>query len=191
MGRPYEIRANEGYATAMMRDDAAHHFDDPARRWSSLLQGIHGQRREAVIKALRNSVDSGYPATAEGVRILVAYAQGQISARQYVTQTLESLGFLPAAYAPASSERQQGSWRQTPSVRRAAPWDDERSASRRPQAAAPALLDFNESRVESRESERFSTTITQSRRNTRHEVVQAYVNGQIPVEEFLRLQRGR
>lgn len=191
MGRSHEIRANEGHATAMMRDANAHHSDDPAQRWSSLLEGIHGQRREAVIKALRNSVDSGYPATAEGVRILVAYAQGQISARQYMSQTLESLGFRPAAYGSTPAERQHGSWRQTPPVRRTDPWHDERPAPRRPLAsAAPALLDFNESRVESRESEGFSTTITQSRRTSRHEVVQAYINGQIPVEEFLRLQRG-
>ena len=103
----------------MMRDVNSHHSDDPAHRWSALLSGLIGRRRDAVVKALRNSVDSGYPANADGVRVLVAYAQGQISARQYVAQVLESLGFVPAAYVPAPAVRAPESWH---SARDADPW---------------------------------------------------------------------
>ncbi len=161
----------------MMRDANAHHSNDPAQRWAAQLDGIYGRRREAIIRALRDSEDSGYPANAESVRILVAYAQGQISARQYVAQIMESLGFIPSAYSPPA--RQPESWRQPE------PW---REPTRRPTPAV-GLLDFNESRI-AREPER-STTITQSRRTTRQEAVQAYVNGQIPMEEFLRLSRAQ
>ena len=112
-------RPTGDFATAMMRDVNSHHSDDPAHRWSALLSGLIGRRRDAVVKALRNSVDSGYPANADGVRVLVAYAQGQISARQYVAQILESLGFVPAAYAPAPAVRAPESWH---SARDADPW---------------------------------------------------------------------
>lgn len=167
----------------MMRDANAHHSNDPAQRWSAQLEGIHGRRREAIIKALRNSIDSGYPANDESVRILVSYAQGQISARQYVAQIMESLGFIPSAYSPAA--RQPDAWRQPE------PWR-EPSRPRQRSVSSPALLDFNESRIEARAPERgTSTTITQSRRTTRQEAVQAYVNGQIPMEEFLRLSRAQ
>jgi hypothetical protein len=169
----------------MMRD-ATSYSDDPAHRWSALLEGLFGHRREMVIKALRNSVASGYPANAEGVRILVAYAKGQISARQYVAQTLEALGFVPQAYTPTPA-RQPEPWRQP--VRHPDPWTDERSAPRAPQAA-PALLDFHESRI-AREPDRYgSNTITHSRQLNREQAVQAYVTGQIPVEEFIRLSGG-
>lgn len=171
----------------MMRDANAHHSDDPAQRWSSLLDGVHGQRREAILKALRNSVASGYPANAEAVRTLVAYAQGQISARQYVARILETLGFIPAAYAPSAPQRQPEAWREAARATRS--WREERPASR--PASSPGLLDFNESRSQARAPERGGTTITQSRRTTRREAVQAYVNGEIPVEEFLRLSHGR
>jgi hypothetical protein len=170
----------------MMRDANSYHSDDPAHRWSALLEGLFGLRREMVIKALRNSVASGYPANADGVRILVAYAKGQISARQYVVQTLESLGFVPQVYTPPPA-RQPESWREP--VRPRDPWSDERYAPRPPQAA-PALLDFGESRI-AREPQRFdSNTITHSRQTTREQAVQAYVTGQIPVEEFIRLSGG-
>lgn len=169
----------------MMRDANAHHSNDPAERWSAQLEGIHGRRREAIIRALRDSDDSGYPANAESVRILVSYAQGQISARQYVAQIMESLGFIPSAYAPPA--RQPESWRQPEPWREPTPRPD-RWAHDRP-APAAGLLDFNESRM-AREPQR-STTITQSRRTTRQEAVQAYVKGQIPMEEFLRLSRAQ
>ena len=177
----------------MMRD----HSDDPAHRWSSLLSGLIGRRRDAVVKALRNSVDSGYPANADGVRVLVAYAQGQISARQYVTQILESLGFVPAAYVPAPairttepwhSARDADPWRAPARVQD--PWRDELSAPTPTAApAAGGLLDFAESRIQSRwhPERNDSTTVTRSSRTSRQQAVQAFISGQIPMEEFLRL----
>ena len=179
----------------MMRD----HSDDPAHRWSTLLSGLIGRRRDAVIKALRNSVDSGYPASADGVRVLVAYAQGQISARQYVAQTLESLGFVPAAYVPTPVSRARESWHSARDAdpwrapaRVQDPWHDELSARTPTTPAASQLLDFDQSRIESgRRGERFvSSTVTHSGRTSRQQAVQAYMSGQIPMEEFLRLNRG-
>lgn len=175
----------------MTRDARTHHSDDPAHRWAAQLGGLVGRTREAVIKSLRNSVDSGHPASPEGVRILVAYAQGRISARQYVAQILESLGFVPRAYTPAPVVREPEPWRAP--VRRPEAWSDallDFSNSRPPAPAPPAWRDSWTEPV--REPERREgTTITQTRRISRQEVVHAYVNGQIPVEEFLRLSRAR
>ncbi len=114
----------------MMRDAFPHHFDDPAHRWSAQLSGLEGRRREMVIKALRNSIASGYPADAEGVRILVAYAKGHISARQYVAQTLEALRFTPASYEPAPIERASPSPSRSAGVPQ--PGDPTRGATRWP-----------------------------------------------------------
>ncbi len=183
----------------MMRDVNSHHSDDPAHRWSALLSGLIGRRRDAVVKALRNSVDSGYPANADGVRVLVAYAQGQISARQYVAQVLESLGFVPAAYVPAPvvrspepwhSARDADPWRASGRVQD--PWNDELSAPTPTTPAASGLLDFGESRIQSRwHPERHeSTTVTHPGRPSRQQAVRAYMSGQIPMEEFLRLNNG-
>ena len=171
----------------MMRDVNAHQFDDPSQHWSPLLEGIHGRRRDAIVKALRRSVESGYPATPEGVRILVAYAQGQISARQFVSRTLESLGFRPAAYATATTARRPEPSRQSSHPD---PWTDARRAQRPSLPLSSDLLDFNESRSKrARYAEPFSDT--RSRQPNRNEAVRAFVSGQIPVEEFLRLQRTR
>lgn len=182
----------------MMRDVNSHHSDDPAHRWSALLSGLIGRRRDAVVKALRNSVDSGYPANADGVRVLVAYAQGQISARQYVAQVLESLGFVPAAYAPAvrapeswHSARDADPWRAPGRVQD--PWRDELSAPTPTSTRDDGgLLDFGESRIESRrQPERHtSTTVAHAGRPSRQQAVQAYMSGQMSMEEFLRLNKG-
>lgn len=202
----------------MMRDANSHHSDDPAHRWSALLAGLIGRRRDAVVKALRNSVDSGYPANAEGVRVLVAYAQGQISARQYVAQVLESLGFIPAAYVPAQvspapeswhSARDADPWRAP--ARTQDPWRDELSANmpprepgradqrverravpRPPQTSPAGLLEFGDSRraFAHDPDDAHGTTVTQPAQTSRQQAVQAYMSGQIPIEEFLRLNNG-
>lgn len=163
----------------MMRD----HSDDPAHRWSDLLRGLIGRQRDNVVRALRNSVESGYPADADGVRILVAYAQGQISARQYVTQTLESLGFRQAAYLPKPppvepwhSVRDADPWRAP--ARTQDPWHDVLSASYNPPASS----------AQGRRLE--GDTMTQTRGVGREQAVQAYLSGRIPVEEFLRRTYG-
>lgn len=184
----------------MMRDVNSHHSDDPAHRWSALLSGLIGRRRDAVVKALRNSVDSGYPANADGVRVLVAYAQGQISARQYVAQILESLGFVPAAYVPAPAVRAPESWHSARDAdpwrapgRVQDPWSDELSAPTPTAPASGGLLDFGESRNELRrqpERDTRTTTVSHSSRPSRQQVVQAYMSGQMSMEEFLRLNNG-
>ncbi|MDR7085832.1 hypothetical protein J2X11_000671 [Aeromicrobium panaciterrae] len=180
----------------MMRD----HSDDPAHRWSAMLSGLIGRRRDAVVKALRNSVDSGYPANADGVRVLVAYAQGQISARQYVAQILETLGFIPAAYVPASAVRAPESWHSARDAdpwrapaRVQDPWRDELSAPTPTSVPADGgLLDFGESRIQSRwhPERNESTTVTHPAQTSRQQAVQAYMSGQIPMEEFLRISNG-
>jgi len=173
----------------MTRDARTHHFDDPAHRWSSQLESFFGRRREAVTRALRNSIDSGHPADAEGVRILVAYARGQISARQYVAQILASFGFAPVTAAPVV--RQPEPWR-TP-ARQPVPWTDALYAPLARSVPAPSewhdpWRDSWTDPVRAPER-RDGTTITPSRRTSRQQAVQAYVTGQIPVEEFLRISR--
>ena len=54
---------------------------DPAEQWSDLLSGLTGHRREAVVAALRSSAQQGWPAGREAVRLLVAYANGEIDAQ--------------------------------------------------------------------------------------------------------------
>jgi len=76
----------------MTHDTMTYQFHDPAHRWSTLLDGLNRRQRDAMVAALRQSDESGFPATAEGVRILVAYAQGQITAQQYATQMSIALG---------------------------------------------------------------------------------------------------
>ncbi len=180
----------------MMRDAFPHHFDDPAYRWSAQLSGLEGRRREMVIKALRNSISSGFPADAEGVRILVAYAKGHISARQYVAQTLEALRSTTASYEPEPIEREPKPeperWRAP--ARRPNAWSDPLAGPLTP--VAPSRSAWRDSpRNTWAEPARESldhqgdtgNTITRTRRATRRQAVQAYVSGQIPIEEFLRL----
>lgn len=157
----------------MTRDGSSEHITHPAQRWEHLLDGLYGRRREAVLEALRASEAQGYPATAEGVRILVAYALGKISARQYSARMLDSLGLVPPPPAPPSSTFDPlpdlGTWRTD--ERRPSTWrEPERTASR----PDPAPW----------------TPVTQ-RAPSREETVHAFLSGRIPVEEFLRLSRVR
>ena len=143
-----------------------HHSDDPAVRWSAQLQGLPGRSRETVVKALRNSNATGHPASEDGVRILVAYAQGQISARQYGAQVLKSLGFWPAAYTPPRPA-EPDPWQQSPAT---GSFIERRSVPRPPDTTAAGLLEFRESRRQSvGEPERSrSDTITQPRKINSH-----------------------
>lgn len=79
-------------------------FSDPAVQWSDLLASLHGRRREAVVEALRSSAEKGWPADAEGVRLLVAYTQGEIDAQDYAVGVLVSLGAVPQPIQPAPTE---------------------------------------------------------------------------------------
>ncbi len=180
MGRPHWIRPTGDISTAMTRDANSHFRDDPARRWSSQLEGLFGRRRESVLKALRNSVDSGYPANSDGVRILVAYAQGQISARQYVAQILESLGFVPPAYTPAPVVRAPEPWREP--VRRPDPSTDALLPQFRPRSKPVPMSNWGDSWAD----EPRRSPAPEPAGNSRQQAVRAYISGQIPVEEFLR-----
>ncbi len=161
------------------------HREDPAIRWSAQLVGLYGRRREALIKALRDSVDSGHPATAEGVRTLVAYAQGQISARQYVAQILESFGFVPPAYTPAPVTRQSEPWRE---ARRPDPGD----ALSAPMPASSSRSSIRDEWPEWTDGGgRETGTVERTQTTSRSEAVQAYVTGQIPMDEFIRRSGSR
>lgn len=148
------------------------HLDDPAHRWANLLEGLHGRRRGSVEAALRASVEQGHPASSEGVRLLVSYALGQISARQYAADMLDSLGFMAAPTRTTSVAEELpelATWR--PAERRRSTWQEpQRVQSAAHQVPRSALL----SRVPSRE-----------------ETIRAYMSGRIPVEEFLRRSRVR
>ncbi|MCW2752347.1 MAG: hypothetical protein JWR83_3457 [Aeromicrobium sp.] len=76
------------------------HTQDPAVEWADLLQELVGKRRDAAVSALRQSAESGWPASRESVITLVAYAQGRITADEYAVQTLVSLGLADARTAP-------------------------------------------------------------------------------------------
>jgi hypothetical protein len=155
-----------------MSDASREYVDDPAHRWAELLHELYGRRRDAVVEALRASVQQGYPATAEGVRLLVAYALGKISARQYSARILDSLGLAPA---PPEPRKTSSNFDPLPDL---ATWrTDERRAGRvhePARSAAPAPWSPATPRPPSRE-----------------ETVQAFLSGRIPVEEFLRLSRVR
>lgn len=69
-----------------------HGITDPAEQWSDLLSGLTGRRREAVVDALRSSAQQGWPAHREAVRLLVAYANGEIDAQDYAVGIVVSLG---------------------------------------------------------------------------------------------------
>lgn len=124
-------------------------------QWSGHLSRLDGRRRDAVVAALRHSADSGWPASSEAVELLVSYAVGEITARDYADGILAALGgqdggiaalelppAAPSAYVAAEVEAMP------------VPTPD----------TAPAI--------------------------SREDAVHAYVTGQIPVGEFLRLARG-
>jgi hypothetical protein len=138
--------------------------DDPAERWAHLLGGLEGARRESVISALRHSAASGWPATEDGVRLLVAYAQGEIDAQDYAVQILVALHLdRPSRLEPDPEPGPE----LEPALRRVeVDWPGESTPEpSRPPAPANDM--------------------------THDEAVEAYVTGRIPVEEFLRVARHR
>jgi hypothetical protein len=86
--------------TGMSETTTAQH-QDPSLEHADLLQELTARQREAVTSALRQSVSSGWPASRESVRILVAYAQGRISSQEYAAQILAALGYADARGATA------------------------------------------------------------------------------------------
>ena len=138
---------------------------DPAQQWSDLLSGLTGRRRQAVVEALRSSAQQGWPADREAVRLLVAYANGEIDAQDYAVGIVMSLGghegvVHPTAPRPSRPEHQ---WAERP---------DQHLAVAQPAPPQPVA------------------SMAPKPTMSREEAVAAYVSGRIPVEEFLRITRG-
>ncbi len=73
---------------------------DPALQWSGHLGRLEGIRRDGVIAALRHSADAGWPASGEAVELLVSYALGEITARDYAAGILAALSRQDGRIAP-------------------------------------------------------------------------------------------
>jgi hypothetical protein len=140
---------------------------DPAEQWSDLLSSLTGARRQAVVAALRSSAQQGWPADREAVRLLVAYANGEIDAQDYAVGIVMSLGAHEyATQPPSAAPAAQPQWTPRPA-------EPQWTAPQAPPAppAAPVV------------------SLAPEPSMTREEAVAAYVSGRIPVEEFLRITR--
>lgn len=131
-------------------------------QWAAHLSRLEGTRRDAVIAALRHSDATGWPAPGEAVELLVSYALGEITAHDYATGILHTLGMDDRAsrthpVAPASTSPHPAAVESVPAA--------EAPASSAPGGSARPPI-------------------------SREDAVHAYVTGQIPVGEFLRLARG-
>jgi hypothetical protein len=63
---------------------------DPIEQWPEHLARLDDDRRRAVEGALRRSAAEGRPASQDAVELLVAYALGEITSRQYAMGILRS-----------------------------------------------------------------------------------------------------
>lgn len=72
----------------------------PDQQWVHHLDQLSEAKRTAVANALKRSSDEGRPASEEAVRLLVAYAQGQITSREYAEGILREGRGEPAAVRP-------------------------------------------------------------------------------------------
>jgi hypothetical protein len=84
-----------------MSETTTAQHQDPSLEHADLLQELTASQREVVAAALRQSASAGWPASRESVRILVAYARGRISSREYAAQILVALGYADAHTAAA------------------------------------------------------------------------------------------
>lgn len=142
---------------------------DPAQQWSDLLAGLTEQRRQAVVAALRSSAQQGWPADREAVRLLVAYANGEIDAQDYAVGIVISLGGHEGLVQPRNQPlRSEPQW--APSALE----PDWSAPEPLPAPPAPPVVSI----------------APEPPAMTRDEAVAAYVAGRIPVEEFLRITRG-
>lgn len=159
-------------------------YDDEAlaNRWSHLSAELFGVRRRAVISALQHSAESGWPASPVGEQLLVAYALGHIDAQEYAVQVIISLDLDRTAAAPAA---------QAPLL---SPGELAAVPDAAPLTASSDWLYGPLGEIGTPEPvippEPVATPSTVVQRLSREDAVQAYVSGQIPVEEFLRIARG-
>jgi hypothetical protein len=143
---------------------------DPAEQWSDLLSSLTPRRRDAVVEALRSSAQQGWPADREAVRLLVAYANGEIDAQDYAVGIVMSIGGHEGVVQPQAPRlpRPEHQWAERP---------DQHLAVAQPapaQSAPPQPV----------------VSMAPEPTMSREEAVAAYVSGRIPVEEFLRITRG-
>lgn len=146
---------------------------DPAEQWPDLLTSLTARRREAVVEALRSSAQQGWPADREAVRLLVAYANGEIDAQDYAVGIIMSLGAHEGLVRQGSQHPVEQPWSQRPPEQQWAERPPEQQWTAPLQPAAPPVASI-------------APEVTM----TREEAVAAYVSGRIPVEEFLRITRG-
>ena len=79
---------------------------DPSVQWSAQLSRLDDVHRGAVVGALRRSAASGRPASREAVELLVDYALGAITSREYAAGIVRSWAVIAdeqpdAVIAPA------------------------------------------------------------------------------------------
>ncbi|MEV7398437.1 hypothetical protein [Aeromicrobium sp. NPDC092404] len=151
-------------------------ISDPAQQWSDLLSSLSGKRREAVVAALRSSQEQGWPADREAVRLLVAYANGEIDAQDYAVGIVVSLGGHEGVPQPAAPPQRAAEQWETQSAQTRPEWSPQPVEPERTAPEAPAPI--------------MSLVPEPQPRMTREEAVAAYVSGRISVEEFLRITRG-
>lgn len=147
---------------------------DPAEQWSDLLSSLTDRRREAVVAALRSSAEQGWPADREAVRLLVAYANGQIDAQDYAVGIVVSLGGHEGL-VPQRTQRSPVEPQWAPSAL------EEQWPPSALEQHGPATQESHPAPV---------VSIAREASMSRDEAVAAYVAGRIPVEEFLRITRG-
>jgi hypothetical protein len=73
---------------------------DPTEQWPEHLARLDEDRRRAVEGALRRSAAEGRPASQDAVELLVAYALGEITSRQYAMGILRSWSIVRPEPAP-------------------------------------------------------------------------------------------
>ncbi|NRQ49443.1 hypothetical protein [Aeromicrobium stalagmiti] len=130
---------------------------DLARQWAHHLSGLDPTRRAAVLQALQHSSDTGWPASEQSVRLLVAYADGEITARDYAAGILASMGLS---------------------------FDDRVALDVRPPARSSYVAGAVDAPMPPAPHEPVEPAPVR-----REDAVHAYVTGQIPVGEFLRIAR--
>lgn len=64
---------------------------DYASMWPELFRFLKPATRETVLKALRTSAETGAPPTEMDARLLIEFASGQISAKEFGRRTLAHL----------------------------------------------------------------------------------------------------
>ncbi len=73
---------------------------DYAATWPEMFRFVPPATRDSVVRALQSSADSGTPPTEADAQLLVDFATGQITAREYSRRTLARLTGQPEEPMP-------------------------------------------------------------------------------------------